>query len=227
MKNFSNIIWGLILISLGIVIALNTLEITNINIFFDGWWTLFIIIPCFIGLFKEREKTGNFIGLLVGILLLLTCQNILDFDLIWELALPIILVIIGFTFVFKDTFNRKITEEIKKINQKNEKTDNICATFSEQKIAFDNEEFNGCELTAVFGGIKCDLRNSIIDKDIVINTSSIFGSIDIYVPENVKVKIKSSSIFGGVDEKKKNKDANNEHTIYINATCIFGGVDIK
>ena len=227
MKNFSNIICGLILISLGIVIALNTLEITNINIFFDGWWTLFIIVPCFIGLFKEREKTGNFIGLLVGILLLLTCQNILNFDLIWKLALPIILVIIGFTFVFKDTFNRKITEEIKKINQKNEKTDNICATFSEQKIAFDNEKFNGCELTAVFGGIKCDLRNSIIDKDIVINTSSIFGSIDIYVPENVKVKIKSSSIFGGVDEKKKNKDANNKHTIYINATCIFGGVDIK
>ena len=44
----------------------------------------------------------------------------------------------------------------------------------------------------------------------------------------VKVKIKSSSIFGGVDEKKKNKIENNEaHTIYINATCIFGGAEVK
>ena len=46
--------------------------------------------------------------------------------------------------------------------------------------------------------------------------------------DNVKVKIKSSSIFGGVDEKRKNKIENNEaHTIYINATCIFGGAGSK
>ena len=32
----------------------------------------------------------------------------------------------------------------------------------------------------------------------------------------------------GVDEKKKNKIENDEaHTIYINATCIFGGAEVK
>ncbi len=30
-----------------------------------------------------------------------------------------------------------------------------------------------------------------------------FGGIEIYVPDDVNVKIKSSSIFGGVSEKKK------------------------
>ena len=52
MKNYKNIILGLILILIGIVIGTNSLGITNINIFFSGWWTLFIIIPCFIGLLK-------------------------------------------------------------------------------------------------------------------------------------------------------------------------------
>ena len=34
--------------------------------------------------------------------------------------------------------------------------------------------------------------------------------------------------FGGADNKKKNKvDDDKAHTIYINATCIFGGIDIK
>ncbi len=204
------------------------LGITNINIFFDGWWTLFIIIPCFIGLFKEREKTGNIIGLLIGTALLLCCQNILNFDMIWKLAFPAILIVIGISFIFKDTFNHKVSEEIKKLNDKKTKDGGYCATFSGQDVNFDGEKFNGTDLTAVFGGVKCDLRNAIIENDVVINSSSIFGGIDIYVPDNVKVKVKSSSIFGGVDEKKRNQVENKEaHTIYINATCIFGGVDIK
>ena len=59
------------------------------------------------GLFKEREKTGNIIGLLIGVALLLSCQNILDFDMIWKLALPAVLIIIGLSFIFKDTFDKK------------------------------------------------------------------------------------------------------------------------
>ncbi len=70
------------LIALGIILGLNALGITNINIFFEGWWTLFIIVPCFIGLFTEKEKTGNIIGLLIGIVLFLGCRDLLDFDII-------------------------------------------------------------------------------------------------------------------------------------------------
>ena len=228
MKNFGNVLWGIVLIIIGIIVGGNALGITNINIFFDGWWTLFIIVPCFIGLFKEREKTGNIIGLLIGVALLLSCQNILDFDMIWKLALPAILIIIGLSFIFKDTFDKKVSEEIKKLNEKKNTNNEYCATFSGQTANFDGEKFNGANLTAVFGGVKCDLRNAIIEEDALINACSVFGGIDILVPDNVKVKIKSSSIFGGVDEKKKNKIENDEaHTIYINATCIFGGAEVK
>ena len=206
----------------------NILGITNINIFFDGWWTLFIIIPCFIGLFKEREKTGNVIGLLIGVALLLCCQGLLDFDMVWKLAFPAILIIIGISFIFKDTFAHKVSKKINELNKEKEgREEGYCATFSGQNVKYDGEKFNGTELTAVFGGIKCDLKNAIIEKDVVINVSSIFGGTEIYIPENVNVKIKSSSIFGGVDEKRKNQSENNLHTIYVNATCIFGGVEIK
>lgn len=43
---------GIVLIILGPIVGGNTLGITNINIFFDGWWTLFIIVPCFIAYLK-------------------------------------------------------------------------------------------------------------------------------------------------------------------------------
>ena len=228
MKNFGNILWGIVLIVIGIIIGGNAIGVINVDLFFDGWWTLFIIIPCFIGLFKEREKTGNVIGLLIGVVLLLCAQGLVDFDMIWKLALPAILVIFGISLIFKDTFNKKVSDEIKKINKNNKNDNEHFATFSGQNLKFANEKFNGANLTAVFGGIKCDLRDAIIEEDVVINSTSVFGGIDIYVPENLKVKIKSTSIFGGVDDKKV-KEVNDEkaHTLYINATCVFGGVDVK
>ena len=226
MKNITNIILGLILILLGVVIGINSLGIAKIDIFFEGLWTLFIIIPCFIGLIKDEDKKGSIIGLIIGVLLLLSARNILDFAIVWKLIIPIILVIIGVSFIFKDTFNKKVNDEIKKLNKNSKNKDELCATFSSQNVRVD-DEFNGINLTSVFGGIKYDLRDAKIKKDTLIKACLVFGGIDILVPENVKVKVKSSSIFGGVDNKSKSSTKDDSYTIYIDATCIFGGVDIK
>lgn len=226
MNNIKNILWGIILVIIGVIIGLNTIGITDIDIFFDGWWTLVVIVPCFIGLFTNKDKTGNIIGLLVGVILLLGMQNIIDFNLIWKLLLPSIIVIIGLSLIFKNTFNSKINNEIKKLNNKNTKNNEYCATFSGQRIDFPNEEFKGATLNSVFGSITCDLREAKIKEDVVINASSVFGGIDIIVPDDVNIKIKSNSIFGGVNNKKKNNE-DKKYTIYVNASCLFGGVDIK
>lgn len=224
MKKTNYLLWGIILILIGIIYALNAFNIVNIDILFAGWWTLFIIIPSFIGLIKDKEKTGSIILFLIGIVLLLSAQDILDFEIAWKLALPVILVLIGLSIILKNTFSQKDFKIIEKLNT--EKEDVVCATFSAQSVSFDDEKFSGTDLTAAFGAIKCDLRKAVIKKDVVINASATFAGIEIYIPENVKVKVKSTSIFGGVSENKKNKEAEGP-TIYINATCMFGGVDIK
>ena len=218
----SNILWGLVLILIGIIFGLNALDIADINIFFDGWWTLFIIVPCFIDLFKDKDKSGNIIGLIIGICLLLGCQNIIDFDLIWKLMLPFILIMIGLSFIFKDVFKNKNNKVINKKGMKE-----YCTTFGGQKVNYSKEKFEGCNLTAVFGGIECDLRDAIINGDVVINSSAIFGGITIFVPEGVKVVINSTPIFGGISNDIKNKNIDAKNTLYINATSIFGGVEVK
>lgn len=223
--NIRNVLWGLVLIVLGLIFGLNALEITNINIFFNGWWTFIIIISCFIDLFKEENKTGNLIGLLIGIALFLSCREIISFELVFKLMVPVTLVIIGLSFIFKDTINKKIKREMKKLNKKSD--NEYCATFGGQKLDFSNEEFKGCDISAVFGGIECNLKDSIITEDIIINVSAIFGGVDIYVPKDVKVKVTSTPIFGGVSNERKNPKDDKVKTIYINATCIFGGVEIK
>lgn len=124
------------MVIIGVIIGLNTIGITDIDIFFDGWWTLVIIVPCFIGLFTNKDKTGNIIGLLVGVILLLGMQNIIDFNLIWKLLLPSIIVIIGLSLIFKNTFNSKINNEIKKLNNKNTKIMNTVLHSQDKELIF-------------------------------------------------------------------------------------------
>lgn len=225
MKQISNFLWGMVFIIIGVIFGLNALDIADINIFFDGWWTLFIIIPCFISLFKEKDKTGDIIGLIIGICLLLGCQNIIAFDLIWRLMFPVILVIIGLSFIFKDTINNRVRKEIKRLGKNSE--EEYCATFGGVNLDFAKEEVKSCNLNAIFGGVKCDLTDAIIKEDIVLTTSSVFGGITIYAPKDVNVKVTSTSIFGGVSDERKNKNKEAKRTIYVNATCMFGGVEIK
>ena len=226
MKKFGNILWGIVLIALGLIFAINALNIASINIFFDGWWTLFILVPCFIGLFHEQNRTGNIIGLTIGTLLLLSAQGILDFSIIMKLIVPIILVMVGISIIFKDTLNKKINRKVKQLNKKGLENE-YYATFSEQVIDLPSEEFNGANLNAVFGSVKFNMKNAIINGEQIINTSSIFGGTEIIVPPNVNVKIKSSSLFGGVANKIANSRDENVPTIYINATCLFGGAEIR
>lgn len=227
MKRISDIMWGLIFIIIGVILGGNALDIFNINLFFDGWWTLFIIVPTFIGLVTDNDKIGNLIGLIIGLIMLFACRGLFDFKLIWKLILPLIFVIIGLSLIFKNNINKEVNEKIKKLNENLSSNDGYTATFSGQNLNFDGEEFKGSNLNEIFGGIKLDLRKAIISEDIVINTSSIFGGIDIYIPDNCKVKIKSNSIFGGVSNNKKCNVDDNSYTIYINASCMFGGVEIK
>ena len=225
MKKASSILWGIVLIAAGVIWALNEFNVTNIDVFFDGWWTLFIIVPCGIGLFTEREKTGNIIGVAIGVFLLLCCQDILSFSMLWKLLVPAVIVIVGLKMVFTGIFGNKANEIVKKLKLEGKALKSGCAVFSGCDIKYDNEVFEGAELTAVFGGVDCDLKNAIIEKDCAIQVSAIFGGIDILVPDNVNVKVNSNCIFGGISNKTvAHKDA---PTIYISGTCMFGGVEIK
>ena len=105
MNKVSNLLWGVVLIVVGLIFGLNALEITNINIFFDGWWCLFIIVPCFIDLFKDDDKTGDVIGLVIGITLFLACQDFISFELIFKLVIPFIIVMFGVSLLVKGFIN--------------------------------------------------------------------------------------------------------------------------
>lgn len=221
-----NIFFGILLIVLGLVFGLNALGLTDIDIFFNGWWTLFIIVPCGAGLLTDRDKTGNLIGLIIGVALLLSCWGILSLGLLWRLFFPVLLVVAGCRLIFgsgrRDREARRYIEEHKGEIGAQE----YCATFSGQDLDFRGQRFNGTKLTAVFGGIKCDLTEAVLDHDVVIEATAIFGGVDIIVPAHCRVRICSNSVFGGVSEERPHSREETAVTVYINGNCMFGGVSV-
>lgn len=205
MKKIENTVIGLILIIIGVIIGLNAFHITNIDLFFDGWWTLFIIVPCFFGLFKDQDKIGNIIGLIVGIYLLLYCQGLINFQFAWKLVVPVIFVLIGLKMIFKDTFNKKKPRQ------------NI----------YDNQLYAGGNYDVTFNGLILDLSKAYLNEETNITISTLFGGVDLYLPDDVNIQIQSSNFLGGVDLHKRENKIENTKVIYLNARCIFGGINIK
>ena len=226
MKKWKQILWGAVLIAIGVVWLLDVCGVADIDVFFKGWWTMFIILPCGIGLLTERDKTGNLIGLCVGVILLLGTRDILSFDLLWKIFLPVVVIFIGLRMIFKPLFRKPEKKQIK-LDRGAPGTKEFCATFSGQNVSYDGMVFEGAELTAVFGGIKCDLRGAIFEHDVAIEVNAIFGGVDLLLPENVNVQVDSTSVFGGTSDKTGNAHINGAVTVFVDSTCVFGGLDIK
>ena len=245
--NIHNVIWGIVLVFAGVAFALNALGITSIDVFFKGWWTLFIIIPCAIGLITSTDKSGNAAGLLLGVFLLLCARGILEYSMIWKLLLPAFVVMIGLKMLFGGLFGRKHRDDDDAFDvvfdgdndddddddDENDEADSkdgnpphtVDAIFSTHRLNYSGKVFRSANINVIFGGAQLDLRNSIIEGDCKVRTGCIFGGITILVPENVNVRVQGSGIFGGVSDKTEHCE--NAPTIYIKSNFVFGGVTVR
>ncbi len=131
-----------------------------------------------------------------------------------------------YTTTTENTNNTNNSDDFFRKDSTSQKKPEYNAIFSSNEVRYPNEIFTGTCINSVFGSVVLDLREAIITEDVVINASVVFAGADIYVPANVNIKVSSIPIFGGVSNKTLNQNANGP-TIFINATCMFGGLDIK
>ena len=212
--NKRNLFWGIILIVVGVLFLGRNMEWWNFSVFFDGWWTLFLIIPSLISIVRRESIACSFLILVLGVLMLLASQNVIEWSMIWKIFVPMIIIVIGLSIIFG---NRKVRKT--KSNAKE-----YVAIFSgvDEVIGEIKSDFR---ITSVFGGVELDLRDANLKEDLVIDCFTLFGGIDIRLPKDVKVEVNGLPIFGGVENKYHDIE-NAKVTVYINHTTIFGGVDL-
>ena len=180
MKQARSIIWGIAIVTLGIIFGGNAIGLFNINVFFDGWWTLFIIVPSALSLITEKEKLSSLAFLAAGIILLLAAQDVFSYEIAWKAVLAVVLILAGVGIIFKSIVHGNNDKEVeKKISDlKNDKVmDSQMAVFSGSERTYNDEVFSGANLMAVFGGVELDLRKAKFNKDTVIKAFCMFGGI--------------------------------------------------
>lgn len=224
MKSISKILWGLILIMFGLAMCLNVLGLTEIDLFFDGWWTLFIIVPSLIGLIDGNDRLSSFVCLSIGVALLLSAQGLISLQLVLRLLVPVIIVTIGMSFLFKGLFGDKIKNKIKSVSP-DELTTIAVVMNDEYRVLTD--EFKGAIVETVFGHCILDLSSVTIKGEASLKMSSVFSKIDVILPKNVTVKTNSTKIFGSINSFPKSVDSKKKDILYVDATSIFGGIVLK
>ena len=224
-KNIVSIILGVLLIAVGIILVGNYFAFWNINLFFKGWWTLFIIVPSIYGLIESKFNTGSFLVISIGVILFLAARDIIKWSDVGKIFLPLCVIAVGFTVIYKSIIQKNNRGNLPN-RKNNDKISNYTAVFSGTEDTYNKEPFLGANINAVFGGIGLNLKDAIIKEDVTISGSCVFGGLDLVLPTDVNVKNVGMCIFGGADNKTSNTDEKNP-TVYIDVTVIFGGIDIK
>lgn len=224
-KSTLSVVLGLLVIAGGVYFAGQVLGYWDYKVSFDGWWTLFIIVPCFLAIFNSGLNFFNCVGAGIGILLLLNEQDVLNNDLGFKLIVPYILIIFGLSLIFRRS--SRGTKEGNNGIFAGSKGENFFAVFGGNTPQFDGVDFRGANAYAVFGGVDIRLQNAIIKRDCVINSYSIFGGTDIILPKYVRVIVNSTPVFGGVDNRFVSEAGDNAPTVLIRALSVFGGTDIR
>ena len=90
-------------------------------------------------------------------------------------------------------------------------------------------DFKGGELSAMFGGIKLDLRHATIPAggSAALECNFAFGGMELRVPETWNVVVRSSNLFGGVNDETICPRDPAAPRLIIAGTFVFGGAAIK
>jgi hypothetical protein len=230
MNRTSKIIGGIALLAFGIVWALELLDVISISL--EGWWTIFIIVPCFVNIFNDKHKAGSIIGLGIGILLLLAARDVILWADIWKYIICLVAVIWGIALLF---FSKKgscghcchTASEPKTIVMDGSKMHKIDVSFSKQEYSYSGQRFEGAEVHTSFGFTSLDLRGADLMDGAVITLDCSFGGMEIRVDKDVCVKNDIDTAFAGVDCDCTTQQADGLKTLYVKGHCNFGGIEIK
>ncbi len=75
-RNTGTILAGILVVVVGFSLMGNALNLWDFDIFFDGWWTLFLILPAVSSMLNGGINAGNSLLLALGVALLLEQQDV-------------------------------------------------------------------------------------------------------------------------------------------------------
>lgn len=233
---------GVVLIVIGLFLFLQNLHLAVPYWVFS--WKMLLIVVGLLFAIKHRFRGGPwFVMVLVGGIFL--AEDILP----WPINLPrygwpLVLVIVGIFILTKRPHVRAAKEESRKrwaekweaasyqsaiMSATGEDYVSASAIFGGTDRVVLSKNFQGGDITAVFGGSEINLIQADFNGTVILEANAIFGGIELIIPSNWEVKLEVNTVFGGVDDKRQvdQMTHNTGKMLILRGSCIFGGIDIK
>jgi predicted membrane protein len=214
MKTQRSAILGIFLVIIGMVLLLDNLEIIpGLPDYLFTWINIFLLIAV-VNLLSGNAR-GAFIFLMIWVFF--TFREYVDMDIrnYW----PLILVVIGLSFIIgkrrtgKNIIAKDYFDEVN--------------VFGGRSMKFTSQNLQGGKSTNIFAGGNIDLRDAKAQDGAIIEVFTLFGGCEIVVPDNWKVNVGTTSIFGAFEDKRFVKPDATGPTVFITGTTIFGGGEVK
>ncbi len=204
---------GIALILLGVLFLLPL--VSSVELPPGQWWPLFLVV---VGL--ASALSGNWRGglptIAVAAAFLLYNLGILGLDgsSLW----PVALIVIGAAITFR--YWRFGTGRAPEADDEL----NVACLFSGTNQISASEHFRGGNVSATFGNAEIDLRAAAaVDGVAAVNASALFGRINLRVPPDWAVDLRSSATFGSI-ESKRAEPSDPRARLTVTGSCLFGGI---
>ncbi|MBQ1251347.1 MAG: hypothetical protein IIY02_00365 [Firmicutes bacterium] len=219
-KNLSLVFLGLVLVLFGVLWGGDSVGLWDFEVFFPGWWSLILIIMPIFGMVRHGVKWFDIVIMCAGFLILLSYIGIINWYMVRLLFFPALVIFIGLVVIFS-VFKKKPSPRLDR-----EAAAKVFASFSSVKRNCDGQFYDGGRVDAEFGSMEFDLRNAVIERDIVIYSSATFGTVKIWFPPNVRVLAEDSSILGTMKNRTAENNAVNVPVVHVRSRAFCGSIEL-
>lgn len=215
---------GLAIVGVGALFLLDAAGVLSADRAIGHWWPVVVVAAGVLAFAEHPPAVGR--GTILtggGVVLLLFTADVLHKNA-WHYIWPALVVVAGVVIVLRWRGRAVIA------GAREEDVVRSTAVFGGPNLICTSRRFAGAWLTAVFGGITLDLRDALpAAQGASINATVAFGGIDILVPKGWRISVRSTPIFGGLDDKTDHSEppAEDAPSLHIDAMTVFGGVAIK
>lgn len=219
--------WGIVLIVLGAGLILHQAGVLDLSVASRFIFPALLLLIALTDLINRGLRTFNVVVLVAGVYVFLHRLDkeidftAFDFNFIYLFAF--ILVAVGISLLIRG--NVGCPWRPKRVGTS---SSDIVAIFGGREDVYMKDVFEEASVTAIFGGVAFDLRQTQISNNAVVHATAIFGGVDILVPPGCRVEVSGVPVFGGVDNQTaKSAQAPDAPVLLLDAVAIFGGVDVK
>ena len=227
-KRIPQVVFGLLLIGAGVAFVGRSLGLWHFQPFFDGWWTLFLLVPAVASMLSNGPHSGNVLLALVGILLLLQAQGLLRGVQMWSLLFALLLVWCGVRLLFPRRAKNQNGDGVRTNYGGFDFQDepHYTVIFSGNRAQNACKSLKGATATAVLGCLEVDFSQAWLEQDVQLDVYAVMGKVRLILPSQVNLAIKGTPILGRVVNQVPLCENVSGYTLQIDATAVLGEIEI-